>query len=258
MGNEFNDIKEFESREDRVNKYNYRHKRDYQNEKKLMYLWIALGVLTIILIIALVVTNSESYGNGGKKVEDSRKEEVYKPSKIEDNKDNTAENGGKSMLQPLSQEHEVFKLVLEYIDVAYVKCDSSALEGIVDSLENVSVEQNNVRQRYIESYNDINVYLLDGNDNTNVVFVAYNAKLYNYDTLLPSGETFKVIKNEEGRYYIHNIEVGEKFENQMVNKAQVEEMAELQEKIQSEYNAVIESNSEIKSIVDILNATKNN
>ena len=95
------------------------------------------------------------------------------------------------------------------------------------------------------------------NVHINVVLVTYDVKLYNFDTLLPSGETLMIKKCEDGLYKINNIEVGEKFESHMSNAKQVEEMVTIQEKIQSEYNAVIESNSEIKSIVDILNGAKN-
>lgn len=256
MSNENNEIKEFGSKERKSQKShtNYRRRKSNINVPRVVI--SVIGVIVVIAIIVLLVSKC-SAGESSKKENNSRETSQDKDKTNSNQEETTGKKEDGQELVALATDSEVYGLVMSYIDAAYVKCDVTLLENIVDSLENVDVEKNSVRQRYIESYNNICVYMLDGKDNINVIFVTYEAKLYNYDTLLPSGEILKVKKGEDGKYMIHNIEVGEQFEMHMTNPKQVEELGVLQEKIQSEYNAVIESNSEIKSIVDILNGAKN-
>ncbi len=249
MSKEFDDIKEFGNRRQHSRKLHMKYQNNDANEEKLKKLWAVLGLLIIVLIIALIATNC-----GGNS--DNKKDEESKLTTKETTVKQEETTAAGPELVSLSEDNEVYKLILSYIDAAYVQCNVEMLESIMDSVENVNIDKNTVRQRYIEAYNDITCYVLDGKDNISVVFVSYNVKLYNYDVLLPAGETLKIVKMEDGTYKIHNIEVGEQFESHMINEKQVEELAVLQEKIQSEYNAVIEGNSEIKSIVDILNGAK--
>lgn len=220
------------------------------DKKKLVIGLVAL-LVTIVLIVVLI--NSCS----GKKDSDDTKETTSKEEVLKT--EETVKPDEKPSLVALSSDNksDIYDLIDRYIEAAYVKCDENLLKDLMDSTENVDLKKNEVRQRYIESYNDLLVYVLEGKDGLNVVFISYKAKLNNYDELLPAGEMMVIKEHTEKGYLIHNIEVGEQFENLMVNPKQVEELSQLQEKIQSEYNAVIESNSEIKSIVDILNGAKN-
>lgn len=257
MSNDNNEIKEYGNKE-RVSQRshtNYRKRKSNINIPRVAV--CVIGVIVVVAIIVLLISKCGT-GDSSKKENDGNNKEVSQDKETtKSNQDeSTAGENTEPQLVPLATDGEVYKLVMSYIDAAYVKCDATLLEKVVDSMENVDVEKNSVRQRYIEAYNNVCVYMLDGKENINVIFVTYEAKLYNYETLLPSGEMLKVKKTEEGKYMIHNIEVGEQFEMHMSNAKQVEEMEVLQEKIQSEYNAVIESNSEIKSIVDILNGAK--
>lgn len=243
--NEIDDIKEFENKEERKVNSHIKYKRDDNNRVRLMRLWSIFGMLVIILIIALIATNCN--GDAEKKEED----------KIEEKSTTEAVDEEKAVLTPVSEDNEVYKLIAGFIDAAYVKCDVEALAALVDSTDNYNIERNLTRQKHIEAYSDIKCYVLDSSSDKNVVFFTYNVKLYNYETLIPAAEMIMIIKVEDGVYKIHNMEVSEKFEAHITNEKQVKALAELQEKIQSEYNAVIESNSEIKSIIDILNSTKN-
>ncbi len=254
MSNESNDIKEFGHKERTGHKSHSRYKKRRNSINKTRVVVSIVGIVILIMAIMLSITNCASCNDKGKSKNENKetKQEETTPKQEE-----TSVDGNEEVeLVALSNENEVYELVMSYIDAAYVKCDATLLEAVVDSVENIDVEKNTVRQRYIESYNNVSVYMLDGKENINVVFVTYEAKLYNYDTMLPSGETLKVIKNQDGKYLIHNIEVGEQFETHMINEKQIEELGVLQEKIQYEYNAVIEGNTEIKSIVDILNGAK--
>lgn len=214
---------------------------------------IIVGVVSLIILVVFIVIIAS---NCSKKDENNDRKES---SKQDESSSALEETSGtiEPALNVESSDSQIYTLVTSYIDAAYVKCDATLVGELMDSTENIDVKKNEIRQRYIEAYNDIAVYVLDGTEDTNVVFVSYNAKLYNYEDMLPSGEMLMIKKNASGNYLIHNIEVGEQFEKLMTNEKQVEELSELKEKIQSEYNAVIESNSEIKSIVDILNGAKN-
>ncbi len=220
------------------------------NQFKLKCLWSALGVLIIVLIIALVVTNKK--GAEEKKDESAPEETI-----------NEAENEGvvdsekEPELLALAAEDEIHQLIVSYIDAAYTKADIKLLEGIMDSVEKVDVAVNETYLRYIEAYEDITCYVLEGKDDINVVFVTYMIKLNNFDTLLPGAESVKVRLMEDGTYKIHNAQVGEALQDYITDENEVLALEALKKKIQSEYNAVIESDSELKAIVDIMNGAKN-
>ncbi len=213
MSNEDNDIKEFGNKERTGHKayVRYQRKKNVINKKR-----VGISVVAVVVLIAaivLLITKCSSCNESGKQ-EVNEKEPKQEETKQEET---TTEQNEEPQLVALATDSEVYGLVMSYIDAAYVKCDATLLEAIVDSLENVDVEKNTVRQRYVESYNNVNVYMLDGKEDINVIFVTYEAKLYNYDTMLPAGETLKVKKDANGVFKIHNIEVGEQFETHLTN-----------------------------------------
>ena len=102
---------------------------------------------------------------------------------------------------------QIYTLVKEYIDVAYVQLDINKLTLLVDSIENINLENNKTKQAYTESYENIKCYKLDNVVlNACVIFVSYDVKIKGVDTLLPAGEFFflKYDTNEK-RYLIHNM-----------------------------------------------------
>ncbi|MBP3339233.1 MAG: hypothetical protein J6L69_07500 [Lachnospiraceae bacterium] len=246
MNNEYKEIKEFESKK----KINVSQNNSKMSDNdKLKILWILLFVLFVILIIAMILTNSKDDTSESKEEETSNvaEEEVSGDVKDEDNTPELVASGA---------DDEVYKLMTSYIDAAYVQGDMTLLEPLVDSMEAVNIDNNEIKQRYIESYNNIEVYMLDSDKDISVVFVRYDVKLNNFETLLPAAEFFLVKKDADSKLRVHNIGLGEKYEQFMSDGEQVTELNILIEKIQSEYNAVIDSNSEIKSVVEALNSQK--
>lgn len=225
-----------------------RGNEDMDNRIRLKCLWSALAVLIIILIIALIVTN---------KGDDKNAKGESESQEMSSEEESTTEEVTEPELVALSTEDEVYGLIVSYIDATYKNADITLLEEIMDSVENIDVQAYEVYQRYIASFENIQCYMLEGKDDINVVFVTYMIKLNNYDTMLPGAESIKVKKDGEGVYKIHNAEVGETIQDYITNEEEAKALDILKKKIQSEYNAVIESNSELKSIVDIMNGAKN-
>ncbi|MBE5927739.1 MAG: hypothetical protein E7270_12350 [Lachnospiraceae bacterium] len=245
MNNEYKEIKEFESKKKTNASPN---KPKMSDNDKLKILWILLFVLFVILIIAMILTNSKDDTSESKEeTSNVAEEEVGDDVEDEENTPKLVASG---------TDDEVYKLMNSYIDAAYVQGDMTLLEPLVDSMEAVNIDNNEIKQRYIESYNNIEVYMLDSDKDISVVFVRYDVKLNNFETLLPAAEFFLVKKDADSKLRVHNIGLGEKYEQFMSDEEQVTELNILIEKIQSEYNAVIDSNSEIKSVVEALNSQK--
>ena len=102
---------------------------------------------------------------------------------------------------------QIHLLMKEYIDAAYVQLDIDKLSMLIDSTQNINLEDNKTQQSVVESYENIKCYKLDKVVlNACVVFVSYDIKIKGVDTLLPSGEFF-VLKYDvtKKQYLIHNM-----------------------------------------------------
>ena len=97
-------------------------------------------------------------------------------------------------------------LVSAYFD-AVQNCDVEALSALVDSTDSISTEQLQAEREFVEGYQNISCYTLNGpTEGTYVVYVSYDMKFLNVETPAPCLIRLYVCTNAEGGLYIFNQE----------------------------------------------------
>ena len=99
-----------------------------------------------------------------------------------------------------------------------------------DDITNINIDTYKSRQKYIESYQNVKRYKIDSAiENAFIVFVTYDAKIYNIETLATSAETFIGVYNDtEKRMYIHNPTVAEELDGYIadINLTDISELSQ--------------------------------
>lgn len=176
---EIDDIKPYEERRARRSNTLIKEKQKVNINKRAVLL-ISILVLSIALFTALIVNVAVDRGT-----DESGKES--QASEIE--------------LKRVTNKN-IEKLVTDYIKAVETD-DIEELEKLVDSMENVSLEKLKVESKYIEKYENIEMYFVKGlKENEYVIFASYDNKILNIKTLAPGAIMLYVIKDGDD-YKIH-------------------------------------------------------
>lgn len=185
-----NDDEILEYLDERENKLQIARKK---RERKVKITITLIATCLVIIIIAVAVALSGK-GNAGKK----------------DDKETTKNQ--KETVQSTTQDEllsddnsEISDLVQLYYD-ALLKGDSEAIKKYVDNTDAVNMNQIAATNKYIKKYENIECYVKKGlEDNAYVVFVYYEIKFKNIETLAPATDWLYVVKNKDtDMLYIHN------------------------------------------------------
>lgn len=100
---------------------------------------------------------------------------------------------------------EISKLVGDYFN-ALSECDIKALSKVMDSVGTLTEDELRKKGEYIEGYENIKIYTKKGVvDNEYVVYVYYENKILNINTLAPGSKVLYVKRNDKNNgYIIHN------------------------------------------------------
>ncbi|MBR1743699.1 MAG: hypothetical protein IJ733_17900 [Lachnospiraceae bacterium] len=112
-----------------------------------------------------------------------------------------------SVLASMSEEDirsEIVTLVKNYFD-AKQQVDTEALEECVSDISHVSVQRLVTDAEYIEAYKNIECTILDDGlpEGCFRVYVYYEAKIYDIDTLLPGLTALYVKADKNGKFSIY-------------------------------------------------------
>lgn len=222
---------------------------EYYKENTMQVLFCALGVLAIILMVAIIAVLSS--GSDEEKNEPQSTEiSTEETSSMEEESTSADDN----IVYPEVEGSRIHTLITSYIDAAYIKADMDEVALYVDDVTNINVDTYKSRQKYIESYQNITCYKLDSAiENSYIVFVTYDAKLYNIDTLAPSAETFIVVYNlDELKYYVHNLTVADELDGYIAEGSKISYISEISEEVKKRLDEAIESDAELKRVFDIM------
>lgn len=140
-----------------------------------------IGVLAIALIIALAFDRSGKGSSGDAKV-------------------HTSGNITKDVLQE-TDDKAIVELVNNYF-TALTEGDLNKLSEIMDSVDGISADTLKAEGEYIEEYKNVKCYVKDGlNKNEYVVYVYYENKILNIDTLAPGAIILYVKKDAASNEY---------------------------------------------------------
>lgn len=222
---------------------------EFYHNNTMKILFSALGGLAVVLVITIIILLASGTGKNEDKTSDSTKEETTTPQT-----ETTTEPETEAVIQPEAADSEIQVLINSYIDAAYMKADMDAVANCVDDITNINVETYKSRQKYIESYHNVKSYKLDSAiENAFIVFVTYDAKIYNIETLAPSAETFIVVYNDtEKRMYIHNPTVAEELDGYIAEGSNLSAISELSQDVKNRLNQALSADTELKKVFDIM------
>ena len=144
---------------------------------------------------------------------------------------------------------------------AYANGDLDTLETVASPLSEFERNYITVMSEYVESYNDLKVYVKSGlDDNSYIVSASIMMKFDDIDTEAPGIETYYVQKDENGKYMINNVyswfnlSSGEQSADETIvdriNAYKSEaDIAELFASIESSYAAALESDDALNTMV---------
>ena len=160
------DIKPYEERRARNNKLLEKEKRAINWDKR------------VILVIASIVVDACC---------SSSKDKDFSVSDVK--------------LKEVTNE-KVINLMNDYI-LAVQNADMEALAKVVDNIENISAEKLARESEYIEKYENIKLNYVKGiKEGELVIFMSYDNKIMNIDTLAPGAMMVYVLKDDD-KYLVH-------------------------------------------------------
>ena len=151
---------------------------------------------------------------------------------------------------------EVNTLIESFYD-AWGQKNVDAMRELTDNFSSTD-EAKVVNATYIESYDNIQVYTKKGlDDNSYVVFAAYDLKFQGIDTSAPGLSELYVMKDESNNWLIHNDESDQEVQECIEKTRQEDDVQELISQVEENYNQTVESNEELKSYLEQLGEETN-
>lgn len=220
----------------------------------MQILYGALGALAMILLVAIVLTN----------VGDKKTDEVLAPETSSQEKDTSETESSTDVEEdkgPVveSAESDIHKIVASYFDALYVKATIDEVKKYIDDATNFNESRLKTYDKYYENVDNIKCYKFDTSrvENSYVVFVTYDLKLYNIDTAIPSGEALVVKQGADGKYLIHNLTDQEVLDLKVSNEDYVASINELEKQVLDAFNAALAADSELKEVYDMMTGLAN-
>ena len=141
----------------------------------------------------------------------------------------------------------VQEAVTQYYNAVAAK-DFDALQTLGDVVGDT--DRDKINSNPIESYNNISVYYKQGlTDGTYNVYVYYEAKLPNIEQLVPSLGNLYLSTKEDGTLYVVNPSSDQQVSDFMEQAKNDSNVQELIAKTNSEYQAVLDSNSDLQAMI---------
>lgn len=174
----------------------------------------------------------------------SSKKTTESTTQSEQGQASTEKEGENTQIQAIEDFTEKY---YEYIQ----KNDLNSLKSMVEDFDDLKKKQEGLTQ-YVEAYKDLSYVVQQGaNEESYIVFVTYQLKIKNIDTLAPGMTPYYVIKRDD-TYLIYNNESHYTKEmvtarDQCLNK---EEVKKLIEKINKEYEKAVQSDEKLKDFLE--------
>lgn len=164
-----------------------------------------------------------------------------------------------STLASMSEEDirsEIVTLVKNYFD-AKQQVDTDALEECVSDISHISVQRLVTDAEYIEAYKNIECTILnDGlSEGCFRVYVYYEAKIYDIDTLVPGLTALYVTVDKNGKFLIYLSAIDAK-EQKAINK--LDNLPKIKKKIdsvQKRLEDIVSKNADVRDFYQMLESS---
>ncbi len=154
-------------------------------------------------------------------------------------------------------EENAVAAVNELMNSYYTALEDADIEKL-DHLVNYISDSNKLKiqkkSNYIDKYNNITCYTKKGPmEDSYIVYAYQEVKFYDYDTPVPSLNTFVVYKNEEGSYYIYEGDMDDNVLQYFNGLSAQEDVANLCTTVQAKYNEAIAQDEELADFMNSFN-----
>ena len=203
---------------------------------------IALAAVLAVIIIIIAVSIFLSSRNGSSSTENSPR--------------GGASDTGEQDTIALSEDEAINTLINNYY-TSLAAGGMAAIEKLGVVMDDEFKLYYSELSKYVEAYNVGEIYTKEGaSENSKVAFVSHTMKFVNTDTPLPGLATFYFVKNEDGTYKLYvNVDDLDEETRQFVENSNISDEAviDLRNKINSDYNTLVESNEELLALISEIN-----
>lgn len=220
-------------------------------DHKKVYIALAALVVVVVLVIALAV-NAVS---GTKDASKAQKQE--KVTTEADESTETSENAVDEVQEEddslkVDAYEEINDLITRYF-TGLASGDMELVAGTVDVLteeEKLTIDK---KKDYIESYDQITCYTKKGlEEDSYVVFAAYEMKIYNIDTPAPGIMALYVCTADDGSMYIFNGDASDELTDYVLQLAVDEEVAAVISDVDTRYQQLVAENEDLGKFADTM------
>lgn len=147
-----------------------------------------------------------------------------------------------------NENQDINNLILSYF-TAKRTVDMDAFEDIVSDSSQINRAKFTAMAAYVEDYRNIKCYVIDDEDGSGSrVYVRYDLKMKNIDTLAPSLSAFYVTKTSDDEYVIYLSALDEVQEDFISSADENEAVKALTDEVQQALNEAINSDSVFKQL----------
>lgn len=214
--------------------------------------FFVMGIIFVVMIFAIVSFSSKSRQNN-ETVETGEGSVITVDEVTAEDIEESAEAEETDTLEADAYP-EVNELINQYFD-AVSKGDMDALGQIVDTLDEQEQTQIEQKREYIESYNNIVCYTKIGSEEGSyIVFVYYEIKFMNIDTLVPGLIPLYVCTNDDGNLYIFNGDLEQEVESYIATIADSDDVKDLLTSVDTKYQEAQANDPDLKAFVEQLSS----
>lgn len=220
--------------------------KDFDHKK--VYTVAAIALALIVLVIVLI-TQAFSGKDGKDAKKDSQKKDQTEA--VQEEQEVKEEN-------PLEVDayEEINAVVAAYLD-GRAAGDVEAVRSVVDVLTDEEAEEIELKSAYIESYENKVCYTKKGLEGDSfIVFVAYDMKIRDIETLAPGILPLYVCRGEDGAYYIFNDDVSEELSAYVLELKDEEELAAIIADIWTRYEEAMAQDPDLANFVAVIDESQ--
>lgn len=153
---------------------------------------------------------------------------------------------------------QIEELVNKYY-TAVSTCDINMLADVMDSVGGLTPEKLKKQSEYIEKYENIKIFTKKGvHANEYVVYVYYENKIVNIDTLAPGGIVMYVMLNDDkDKYIIHNGIKDNDIADRIAELSKDDDVKKFNKSINDKLNEACEKDENLKNFYEALMSTTN-
>lgn len=215
---------------------------DFLKENKIVAVLI---VVVVVVLVTAAVIIGVCLGRGARPASSDIAQESESQTQTVSEESESAE----TLAVPLEEDAypAVNALMQEYYQ-AVTDGDIEKIRSLTEGCDEETLIYLEKRSAYIESYNSLKCYTKKAvEENSYVVYVAYEVKFKDMDTLVPGVSPYLVYSREDGSYYIYEGDVDEEVNLYLEEISSQDDVVDLMNRVQVEFNDAVTENEELSN-----------